>query len=45
MIRTYTVLGIEHILSGSIIFVLGLVLLVQDAAVAHPITAFTVAHC
>jgi hydrogenase/urease accessory protein HupE len=47
VIRTYTILGIEHILTGfdHLLFVLALVLLVQGARrLLLTITAFTVAH-
>src|SRR6187402_2591692 len=47
VVRTYTILGIEHILSGfdHLLFVLALVLLVQGARrLLLTITAFTVAH-
>lgn len=47
VVRTYTVLGIEHILSGSdhLLFVLALVLLVQGTRrLLVTITAFTGAH-
>jgi hydrogenase/urease accessory protein HupE len=47
VVRTYTVLGIEHILSGfdHLLFVLGLVLLVRGTRrLLITITAFTVAH-
>jgi hypothetical protein len=45
--RTYTVLGIEHILGGvdHLLFVLGLLLLIRGVgALVKTITAFTVAH-
>jgi len=47
VVRTYTVLGIEHILSGfeHLLFVLALVLLVQGTRrLVATITAFTAAH-
>ena len=47
VVRTYTILGIEHILSGSdhLLFVLALVLLVQGTRrLLATITAFTAAH-
>jgi len=47
VVRTYTALGIEHILTGfdHLLFVLALVLLVQGARrLIATITAFTVAH-
>ena len=47
VVRTYTILGIEHILSGfdHLLFVLALVLLVQGTRrLLVTITAFTVAH-
>ena len=47
VVRTYTVLGIEHILSGfdHLLFVLALVLLVQGTRrLLATITAFTAAH-
>lgn len=47
VVRTYTVLGIEHILSGfdHLLFVLALVLLVQGTRrLLFTITAFTAAH-
>ena len=47
VVRTYTILGIEHILSGfdHLLFVLALVLLVQGTRrLLLTITAFTVAH-
>jgi hydrogenase/urease accessory protein HupE len=47
VVRTYTTLGIEHILSGfdHLLFVLGLVLLVRGTRrLLITITAFTVAH-
>ena len=47
VVRTYTILGIEHILSGfdHLLFVLALVLLVQGTRrLLFTITAFTVAH-
>src|SRR6187455_3325193 len=47
VVRTYTILGIEHILSGfdHLLFVLALVLLVQGRRrLLFTITAFTVAH-
>jgi len=47
VVRTYTVLGIEHILTGfdHLLFVLGLVLLVRGRRrLLITITAFTVAH-
>jgi hydrogenase/urease accessory protein HupE len=47
VVRTYTLLGIEHILSGSdhLLFVLALVLLVQGTRrLLVTITAFTAAH-
>ncbi len=47
VVRTYAILGIEHILSGfdHLLFVLALVLLVQGARrLLVTITAFTVAH-
>jgi hydrogenase/urease accessory protein HupE len=47
VVRTYTVLGIEHILTGfdHLLFVLALVLLVADRRrLLVTITAFTVAH-
>jgi hydrogenase/urease accessory protein HupE len=47
VVRTYTILGIEHILSGfdHLLFVLALVLLVPGARrLLLTITAFTVAH-
>jgi hydrogenase/urease accessory protein HupE len=47
VVRTYTVLGIEHILTGfdHLLFVLALVLLVKDRRrLLLTITAFTVAH-
>ncbi len=47
VMRTYTVLGIEHILTGvdHLLFVLALVLLVKDRRrLLITITAFTVAH-
>jgi hydrogenase/urease accessory protein HupE len=47
VVRTYTILGIEHILSGidHLLFVLALVLLVQGTRrLLATITAFTVAH-
>ena len=47
MVRTYTILGIEHILSGfdHLLFVLALVLLVQGTRrLLVTITAFTAAH-
>jgi hydrogenase/urease accessory protein HupE len=47
VVRTYTVLGIEHILTGvdHLLFVLALVLLVKDRRrLFFTITAFTVAH-
>src|SRR6186713_463238 len=47
VVRTYTILGIEHILSGfdHLLFVLALVLLVQGSRrLLFTITAFTVAH-
>lgn len=45
--RTYTVLGVEHILGGvdHLLFVLGLLLLIRGVgALVKTITAFTVAH-
>jgi HupE / UreJ protein len=45
--RTYTVLGVEHILGGvdHLLFVLGLLLLIRGAwPLVKSITAFTVAH-
>ena len=47
VVRTYTVLGIEHILTGvdHLLFVLALVLLVKDRRkLVFTITAFTLAH-
>jgi len=47
VVRTYTILGIEHILSGfdHLLFILALVLLVQGTRrLLFTITAFTVAH-
>jgi hydrogenase/urease accessory protein HupE len=47
VVRTYTLLGVEHILSGfdHLLFVLALVLLVQGTRrLLFTITAFTVAH-
>ena len=47
VVRTYTVLGMEHILTGvdHLLFVLALVLLVKDRRrLFFTITAFTVAH-
>jgi hydrogenase/urease accessory protein HupE len=47
VVRTYAILGIEHILSGfdHLLFVLALVLLVQGTRrLLFTITAFTVAH-
>ena len=47
VVRTYTILGIEHILSGidHLLFVLALVILVQgNRRLLATITAFTVAH-
>src|SRR6186713_886813 len=47
VVRTYTILGIEHILSGfdHLLFVLGLVLLLRGTRrLLVTITAFTVAH-
>src|SRR6186713_2741654 len=47
VVRTYTVLGIEHILTGfdHLLFVLALVLMVQGTRrLLFTITAFTVAH-
>jgi hydrogenase/urease accessory protein HupE len=47
VVRTYTILGIEHILSGidHLLFVLGLVLLVEGTRrLLLTITAFTAAH-
>src|SRR6476646_9335488 len=47
VVKTYTILGIEHILSGfdHLLFVLALVLLVQGThRLLFTITAFTVAH-
>jgi hydrogenase/urease accessory protein HupE len=47
VVRTYAILGIEHILSGfdHLLFVLALVLLVQGTGrLLFTITAFTVAH-
>jgi hypothetical protein len=47
VIRTYTMLGIEHILTGAdhLLFVLGLLLLVRGIRrLVATITAFTVAH-
>jgi hydrogenase/urease accessory protein HupE len=47
VVRTYTILGIEHILSGfdHLLFVLALVLLVQGTRrLLATITAFTAAH-
>src|SRR6185436_6575805 len=45
--RTYTLLGVEHILGGigHLLFVLGLLLLVRGAwPLVKTVTAFTVAH-
>jgi hypothetical protein len=47
VVRTYTVLGIEHILAGvdHLLFVLALLLLVQDTRrLVATITSFTLAH-
>jgi hydrogenase/urease accessory protein HupE len=47
VVRTYTMIGIEHILLGfdHLLFVLALVILVREwARVAITVTAFTVAH-
>jgi HupE / UreJ protein len=46
VVRTYTVLGIEHILTGvdHLLFVLALILLVRGRRLLFTITAFTVAH-
>jgi len=46
VVRTYTILGVEHILAGfdHLLFVLALVLLVQGTRLLITITAFTAAH-
>jgi hydrogenase/urease accessory protein HupE len=47
VVRTYTVLGVEHILTGfdHLLFVLGLILIVQGTRrLLVTITAFTIAH-